>query len=51
MLVSMLKETCPLECSEYSTGCTGGDIRLVDCSNIYEGHVEVCHNQIWGTVW
>ena len=30
--------------------CTYGDIRLVDGANIYEGRVEVCANNQWGTV-
>ena len=35
-----------------STGstCTYGDIRLVDGNNQYEGRVEVCINDQWGTV-
>ena len=31
-------------------GCTHGDIVLVGGSNQYEGTVQVCRNEEWGTI-
>ena len=30
--------------------CTNGDIRLRGGTNSYEGRVEICNNNAWGTV-
>jgi len=38
-------------CTEYFAGCTDGDICLFGGANIYEGRVEVCHEDVWGTVY
>ncbi|XP_019858318.1 PREDICTED: deleted in malignant brain tumors 1 protein-like, partial [Amphimedon queenslandica] len=32
------------------TSCTTGDVRLVGGPNKYEGRVEICYNQMWGTI-
>ena len=33
-----------------SANCSEGDVRLVDGLVDYEGRVEICINQVWGTV-
>ena len=41
-------------CSSYKfklfPGCTDGDIRLAEGDTLAEGRVELCRNDIWGTV-
>uniref|UniRef100_A0A1X7TQF9 SRCR domain-containing protein n=2 Tax=Amphimedon queenslandica TaxID=400682 RepID=A0A1X7TQF9_AMPQE len=32
------------------TSCTTGNVRLVGGPNEYEGRVEICYNQMWGTI-
>ena len=36
--------------THYTVPCTNGDIRLRGGSNRYEGRVEICNNNAWGTV-
>ena len=42
--------TCCFLIVDSSNTCTYGDVRLVGSSNQYEGRVEVCINDTWGTV-
>lgn len=35
---------------EPTTNCTNGDIRLEGGANRLEGRVEICYENVWGTV-
>ena len=45
-----LCNVCSLSAVNGSGNCTYGDVRLAGGSNQYEGRVEVCINEQWGTV-
>ena len=38
------------KCFPTTAPCTNGDIRLRGGTNQYEGRVEICNNNAWGTV-
>ena len=39
-----------LSCQNYLGECINGDVRLADGLSKYEGRVEICYNEQWGTV-
>uniref|UniRef100_A0A1X7TYN8 SRCR domain-containing protein n=1 Tax=Amphimedon queenslandica TaxID=400682 RepID=A0A1X7TYN8_AMPQE len=41
---------CQISNATVDTSCTTGDVRLVGGVNEYEGRVEICYNQMWGTI-
>ena len=41
---------CVCVCVCVCVGCTHGDIRLAGGNSSLEGHVEVCYDEVWGTV-
>ena len=43
-------QLCIMICFQIFTACTTGSIHLVNGSHDWEGRVEVCVNELWGTV-
>ncbi|XP_019860164.1 PREDICTED: deleted in malignant brain tumors 1 protein-like [Amphimedon queenslandica] len=41
---------CQRDNSTVNKSCVTGEIQLVGGTNEYEGRVEICYNQMWGTV-
>lgn len=49
-LVSDIILFCCAALSVPYTDCTHGEVRLTDGTNVREGRVEICVNNVWGTV-
>lgn len=45
-----IKTTIHLFLDSSCTGCADGSIRLIGGTNNFEGRVEICSNNTWGTV-
>lgn len=39
-----------LDFSESPSNCSNGDVRLVGGTTSHEGRVEICINQVWGSI-
>ena len=54
LLVQMILDSLYMQTlfgiTHYTVPCTNGDIRLRGGTNRYEGRVELCNNNTWGTV-
>ena len=51
MLLCLLREvTIKWHMYIFSDICNNGDIRLVGGTTMYEGRVELCYNETWGTI-
>ena len=50
MLVSCLNSVTCVDISVLASNCPNATLRIVDGPNDLEGRLEVCLNNVWGTV-